>query len=97
MSEHNIYKDHYELQAAFANQQQSLQNIYGSLVPFVAPHGVQITLQEVIDLVVQKLSVVTQAESDSAVAQEVEQVVSGETDVHASEPQAAEKTPRSKK
>lgn len=91
MSEQNIYKDHYDLQAAFANQQQSLQNIYGALVPFVAPHGVQITLQEVIDLVVQKLAVVAQAESDSAVAAEVEQVTVEQ------EAEPAEKAPRSKK
>lgn len=91
MSEQNIYKDHYDLQAAFANQQQSLQNIYGALVPFVAPHGVQITLQEVIDLVVQKLAVVAQAESDSAVATEVEQVTVEQ------QSEAAEKAPHSKK
>lgn len=75
MSEQNIYKDHYELQAAFANSQQSLQNIHAALTPFVAPAGVQVNLQEVIDLVVNKLSQVAQSESDHAVAAEVEEAV----------------------
>lgn len=75
MSEQNIYKDHYELQAAFANAQQSLQNIHAALAPFVAPAGVQVSLQEVIDLVVNKLSQVAQAKSDHAVAAGVEEAV----------------------
>ncbi len=78
MSEQNIYKDHYELQAAFANAQMSLQNIYGALIPFVAPQGVQLTLQEVIDLVTDILAQKTQTESDSAVAAEVECAVKAE-------------------
>lgn len=90
MSEQNIYKDHYELQAAFANAQQSLQNIHAVLAPFVAPAGVNVSLQEVIDLVVQKLTVTEQTLSDSAVAQQVEE--SFATDVHASDPQPKEKS-----
>lgn len=56
MSEQNIYKDHYELQRAYEGVNQSLHNIYAILHPFVAPHGVQLSLQEVVDLVAQKLS-----------------------------------------
>lgn len=96
MSEQNIYKDHYELQAAFANAQMSLQNIYGALIPFVAPQGVQLSLQEVIDLVTQILSQKTQSESDSAVAAEVECAVKVE-DTDPVEATPAEKPARSKK
>lgn len=56
MSEQNIYKEHYELQQAHATAQASLQNIYGILFPLVSPEGVQLSLQEVIDLTVEKLS-----------------------------------------
>lgn len=55
MSEQNIYKEHYDLQHAFAQSQATIQNIYQALAPTVAPHGVQLSLQEVIDLVVEKL------------------------------------------
>lgn len=51
----NIYKDHYELNQAFNQAQQSFQNIYATLHPLVAPEGVQLTMQELIDLVAEKL------------------------------------------
>ena len=59
MSESNIYKEHYELQNAHIQLSQSIQNIYMSLHPLVAPEGVQLSLQEVLDLVVHQLSKVS--------------------------------------
>lgn len=55
MSENNIYKEHYELQVAHNATMVSIQNIYNALFPLVSPEGVQLSLQEVIDLTVQKL------------------------------------------
>lgn len=56
MSESNIYKEHYDLQQAHTNLAQSLQNVYAILYPLVAPQGVQLTLQEVLELTVERLS-----------------------------------------
>lgn len=56
MSDTQIYKDHYELQQAHNMAQLSLQNIYNALFPHVSPEGVQLSLQEVVELTVQKLS-----------------------------------------
>lgn len=66
-----IYKDHYELQQHASILQQSLNNIHAALVGFVAPHGVQLSLQEVIDLTIQKL----QGQSEQILSQD-EQVAS---------------------
>lgn len=55
MSESNIYKDHYELQQAYHQAIQNLQNIYSALRPLVAPEGVQMDLNEVISLAVDNL------------------------------------------
>lgn len=59
MSEQNIYQEHYELTKSHATLQQSLQNIYNALFPHVAVEGVQLSLQEIIDLTVQKLTKVS--------------------------------------
>lgn len=51
-----IYQEHYELQKTAQQHFESLQNIYGTLFPLVSPEGVQLTLQEVLELVVQRLA-----------------------------------------
>lgn len=82
MSEQNIYKEHYDLQQAYNGTLQSLQNIYSALYPHVAPEGVQLTLQEVLDLTLQKLVKVNGADpvhkgadADKEVAYEAEEAV----------------------
>ncbi len=66
----NIYKDHYELNQAFNQAQQSFQNIYATLHPLVAPEGVQLTMQELIDLVAEKLGRFQGEAAETAVAEE---------------------------
>lgn len=80
MSEQNIYKELYDLQQIAANQHQSLQNVYSALYPLVSPQGVQLTLQEVIELVVHALSKESEQilDKDEQVASEAHAVVKDE-------------------
>lgn len=70
MSEQQIFKDHYELQQEHKILKTSLQNIFNALFPHVSPEGVQLSLQEVIDLTVQRL-----AQLGGEVAGEAKQIV----------------------
>ncbi len=99
MSEQNIYKEHYELQQYAGKLEQSLNNIYGTLRPFVSPEGVQLSLQEVVDLAVQQLSKTSVDTSTTHCVDtprheaDLRKVEEGfTTDVHASEPQPKEKS-----
>lgn len=76
MSEQNVYKELYEVNQLAAQQQASLQNIYQALFPLVSPQGVQLTLQEVIDLTVQALSKEDPDVGQSAILSQDEQVAS---------------------
>lgn len=76
MSEQNVYKELYEVNQLAAQQQASLQNIYQALFPLVSPEGVQLTLQEVIDLTVHALSKEDPDVGKSAILSQDEQVAS---------------------